>query len=60
MVSLSNGIVVALLMKDDDVGCRDRIGGSINRLFCGAILLASKSSLVGMIKSSNVLCRAED
>ncbi len=51
-VSLSNVIVVALLVNDDNVRWRDIIGGSINRLLGGTIAVDVNSSLSVNIKSS--------
>jgi hypothetical protein len=58
-ISLSNGIVVALLINDDEVVCRDMSGGSISRLFGDPIVFDSKSSLFDIMKSSTARCFAE-
>ncbi len=60
-MSLSNVLVVAILVNDDDdVSWRDIIGGSISRFFVGAFVLDNKSSLFDRIKSSTGRCLAED
>ena len=55
-VSLSSGVVVALLTNDDDVGCRDSIGGRISRFFDGGFAVDGKSSLFVNTKSSTIGC----
>ena len=43
-VSLSNGIPVVFVVNDDDVYCRERIGGSIKRDFVDDTFADVKSS----------------
>ena len=57
-MSLSYGTVVALLRNDDDVCCRDSIGGSISRVFVGGFAVEDgTSSLFIRTKSSITGCR---
>jgi hypothetical protein len=53
---LSNGIVVVLLVNDDDVCCRDIIGGRISRFFDGGFAVDGTSSLLISTKSSITGC----